>query len=227
MADLTPKQRAALQAAGEVQLGMRLGLGSGTTVHLIVAALGERIRRGELHDLQIVVASSRTEAAAQRAGLPLVNLNDLPQLDLAIDGADEIDPQWRMIKGGGGALLRERIVLASARQKLIVVDDTKPVPVLGTVWALPVEVVQFGWRGTEDRLRRIGTTPRLRMAGNAPFVTDEGNFLFDCPFGPIADPAALDHTLRTIPGVMDHGLFIGFADRVLVGGADGVRLLER
>ncbi len=204
---------------------MRLGLGSGSTVNLIAAALGERMQRGELHDVQVVVASRWTEAAAHAAGLPLTTLDDVPQLDLAIDGADEIEPQRNMIKGGGGALLRERIVLAAAAERLIVVDESKLVATLGERWSLPVEVVQFGWRVAEAALRRLGSEPVPRMDGTQPFITDEGNLILDCAFGRIPDPAALDRQLRSIPGVMDHGLFIGMADRVLVGGVDGVREL--
>lgn len=225
MSELSPKQRAALHAAQQVRSGMRLGLGSGSTVNLIAAMLGERQVRGELRDVRVVVASRWTQAAATSAGLTIATLNEMPQLDLAIDGADEIDPQRSMIKGGGGALLRERIVLAAAEQKLIVVDESKLVPTLGERWAVPVEVVQFGWPIPEAALRRLGSQPALRMDGAQPFVTDEGNFIFDVPFGLIHDPRQLDAALRAIPGVMDHGLFIGLADQVIVGGADGVREL--
>ncbi len=225
MHDLTPKHRAALQAAAEVCSGMRLGLGSGSTVNLIAAALGERARRGELRDLRVVVASRWTDAAAREAGLTVVDLNDHPQLDLAIDGADEIDPQRNMIKGGGGALLRERIVLRAARERLIVADESKLVRTLGERWALPVEVVRFGWRVAEAALQTAGLNPVLRMDGDAPFVTDEGNYIFDCRCGPITDGDALLEVLCAVPGLMDHGLFIGLADRVLIGTADGVRAM--
>lgn len=216
MAD-SPKQRAALQAAQEVQPGTQIGLGSGSTVNLITAALGDRLRHGALHDIAVVVASRRTEAAAREAGLTITTLEATPELALAMDGADEIDPRRNMIKGGGGALLRERIVLGAARQRLIVGDESKLVQTLGERWALPVEVVQFGWKVADAALRRLGVEPRLRMQGGAVFVTDEGNYILDCPFGLIHDPVALDRELRTLPGVMDHGLFLGLADRILVG----------
>lgn len=225
MNELRSKSRAALHAANLVQAGTRLGLGSGSTVNLIVAALGERIKRGELPDLHVVVASSWTETAALAAGLPLTTLDDVPLLDLSIDGADEIDPQRAMIKGGGGALLRERIVLAAARQRLIVVDESKLVQTLGERWPVPVEVVQFGWKVAAARLHEIGGRPELRMEDSKPFVTDEGNFILDCAFGRIADAHALDVTLRAIPGVMAHGLFLDFADRIVIGTVDGVREL--
>lgn len=223
MAELSSKQRAAAQAACVVRSGMRLGLGSGSTVNLIVAALGERVRNGDLGDINIVVASSRTEAAARAAGLRIVALNDQPQLDLAIDGADEIDPRRTMIKGGGGALLRERIVLQAAAQRLIVVDESKLVQTLGERGAVPVEVVQFGYRPAELRLQALGAQPTLRLRNGQPFVTDEGNFIFDCAFGPILDPVALGQQVRAIPGVMAHGIFVDLCDRALVGTVDGVR----
>lgn len=222
MADLRLKQQAALAAAQLVTPGMRLGLGSGSTVNLIVAALGERYERGELADMRLVVASRWTEAAARAAGLTLTTLDEQPQLDLAIDGADEIDAERRMIKGGGGALLRERIVLAAARQRVIVVDESKLVPQLGARWPVPVEVVPFGWRVAHAALLALGGQSTLRMDGGAPLVTDEGNLILDCPFGPIADPAGLAQSLRAAPAVMDHGLFIGLCDRVLIGTASGV-----
>lgn len=225
MANMNAKQRAALHAADEVRSGMRLGLGSGSTVNLIVAALGERLKRGELRDLRVVVASRWTEAAARSAGLTIVALNDMPQLDLAIDGADEVDPSCAMIKGGGGAMLRERIVLAAASDRLIVVDDSKLVQTLGERFALPVEVVQFGWRLSEAALRASGFNPLLRTVDGTPLITDEGNYIFDCRTGPIADAEALLRTLHTIPGVMDHGLFLHMADRVIIGTLDGIRTL--
>jgi ribose 5-phosphate isomerase A len=222
MADRSLKQQAAEAAAQLVQPGMRLGLGSGSTVDLIVAALGERARRGELADLRIVVASRWTKAAVEAAGMTLTALNDLPQLDLAIDGADEIDPQRRMIKGGGGALLRERIVLAAARRRLIVVDESKLTPVLGARWTVPVEVVQFGWRVAEAAIQALGGRPTLRMADAAPLLTDEGNLILDCAFGQIADPVGLSQALWAAPAVMDHGLFIDLCDQMLVATAGGV-----
>ncbi len=222
MAELEPKERAALHAANVVRPGTRLGLGGGSTINLVVAALGQRMANRELYDLKIVVASSRTEQTALAAGLPLTTLYDQPQLDLAIDGADEIDRQRNMIKGGGGALLRERIVLAAAAQRLIVVDESKLVQTLGERWALPVEVVQFGLPVAEAALRQLGAQPQLRMAGTQPFVTDEGNYILDCRWDLIHDPRALAHELCSIPGMVAHGLFLGLADRVIVGSADSV-----
>jgi ribose 5-phosphate isomerase A len=225
MVELTPKARAAFYAAQQVQSGMRLGLGSGSTVNLIVAALAQRMAQGEVDDIQVVVASRWTEAAAYESKLSITRLDDVTQLDLAIDGADEIDRQRNMIKGGGGALLRERIVLAAATQRLIVVDDSKLVHTLGEQWAVPVEIVQFGWRVAEAALRRLGTEPQLRTENDEPFITDEGNFILDCHFGLIQEPQSLSQMLYAVPGVMDHGLFLGLADCVIVGGNEDVQEL--
>lgn len=226
MAENIAKQHAARQAAAEVQPGMRLGLGSGTTLYMVIAALGGRVRAGELPGMRAVTASRWSAAAAREAGIELVTLDGEPSLDLAIDGADEVDPQRNMIKGGGGALLHERIVLAAAKQRLIVVDDSKLVRTLGERFALPVEVVPFGWHVALAGMRRLLSDargePALRRSGGEPFVTDEGNWIVDWPTGPIADAEALARSLRAVPGVMDHGLFLGFAETVLVGSAAGV-----
>ncbi len=213
------KRRVAFDAAALVRPGMRLGLGSGSTVALIVAALGERVQRGELDGLVVIAASSHTEAAMERAGLRVSSLDNYPRLDLAIDGADEIDGDLQMIKGGGGALLRERIVLAAAAERVIVVDRTKVVPVLGTRWAVPVEVVQFGWRVGERLLAELGAQPSRRMVAGQPMLTDEGNFILDCLFGHIPDPRTLATRIALIPGVVAHGIFVDLADTLLVGDA--------
>lgn len=220
------KEQVARAAANEVRSGMRLGIGSGTTVYLIIAALGEQLRQGVLTDLQVVVASHVAETKAREAGLPLTTLDAQPWLDLAIDGADEVDGQRNMIKGGGGAMLHERIVLGAAEHKLIAVDDSKLVQRLGEHWAVPVEVVRFGSHVAERILHDYGAGPQLRMDGDTPFRTDEGNIIFDCHLGPIADPKALADALHAIPGVVAHGLFLGYADRVLVGTVDGVHELS-
>ncbi len=221
------KRRAAVEAAAAVRDGMRLGLGSGSTLFLVVAVLGERVRRSELRDLAIVAASSRTEREMERVGLRLSTLDDYPQLDLAIDGADEVDPQFAMIKGGGGALLRERIVLAAAAERLIIVDESKLVPVLGTHWAVPVEVVRFGWRVAERALAALGARPVLRARAGQPVITDEGNYLLDCAFGPIADPSRLAALIAGQPGVVAHGIFVDFADRILIGRPGGTETRTR
>jgi ribose 5-phosphate isomerase A len=216
------KRQAAAAAAASIHNGIRLGLGSGSTVFLIVAALGERRKAGDLDDLVVVAASSRTEAALQTAGIPISTLDDYPRLDLAIDGADEVDPGLALIKGGGGAMLRERLVLAAADERMIIVDTSKLVPVLGTRWAVPVEVTRFGWRVAERALIGLGAKPTMRRAGEQPFITDEGNYVLDCWFGQIPEPAALAGRISGLPGVMAHGIFVDFADRVLIAGPTGI-----
>ena len=221
------KHRVASEAAKHITSGMRLGLGSGSTVALVVAALGERLHRGDLHDLKIVAASTRTEAALAQVGLPLTTLDEDPELDLAIDGADEVDPQFAMIKGGGGALLRERIVLAAAAEQLIVIDESKVVPVLGTHWSVPVEVVRFGWRVAEHALGTLGSEPVLRTKGGAPVITDEGDYILDCAFGPITDPERLAAHISGQPGVVAHGIFIDLVDKLLIAGSNGIETRQR
>ena len=221
------KQQAADAAAALIYDGIRLGLGSGSTVFLIVEALGRRLRAGELSDLVVVAASSRTENALDAAGIPINTLDDYPQLDLSIDGADEVDPGLAMIKGGGGAMLRERLVLAAARERMIIVDTSKIVPVLGTRWAVPVEVTRFGWRVAERALIDLGAMPKMRLTGQQPFISDEGNYVLDCQFGQIPDPAGLASRISGLPGVMAHGIFVDFADRVLIAGPNGIETRQR
>lgn len=221
------KQQAADAAAALIYDGIRLGLGSGSTVFLIVAALGRRLHAGELSDLVVVAASSRTENALDAADIPISTLDDYPQLDLSIDGADEVDPGLAMIKGGGGAMLRERLVLAAARERMIIVDTSKIVPVLGTRWAVPVEVTRFGWRVAERALIDLGAMPMMRLTGQQPFISDEGNYVLDCQFGQIPDPAGLAGHISGLPGVMAHGIFVDFADRVLIAGPSGIETRQR
>ncbi len=221
------KRQVAAAAAARVADGMRLGLGSGSTVNLVVAALDQRVRDGALSNLHIVAASSRTEAAIVKIGLRPDTLEKYPELDLAIDGADEIDPQFVMIKGGGGALLRERIVLAAAAARLIVVDESKLVPMLGVAWSVPVEVVPFGWRVSERGLRALGARPVLRTRAGVPAITDEGNYILDCAFGMISDPARLAALIAGGPGIVAHGIFVDLADELLIAGRAGVEIRRR
>lgn len=212
------KLNAARQALALVEDGMCLGLGSGSTASLFLELLGEKVRNG----LKVtgVPTSTATETLARRWQIPLVSLNDSPVIDLVIDGADEIDPQHNMIKGGGGALLREKVVAAAAERRVYIADDSKLVSSLGA-FPLPVEVVQFAWKLLVRKLEKFGGEVRRReLSDGSPFTTDEGNFILDCRFGAIDDPAALAAQLSSVPGVMEHGLFVGFADEIIVGRAD-------
>ena len=216
------------RAAGEaavrlVQDGMMLGLGTGSTVAFVLAALAERVRNEGLR-VSGVPTSRRTEERARALGIPLTNLAATPELDLAIDGADEVETRsLSLIKGLGGALLREKIVAASARRFVVVVDESKVVARLGTRAPVPVEVVQFAHVATARRLERIGGHAVLRLAPDgAPFVTDNGNLIYDVHVGgPIADAAALERAFAAIPGVVESGLFTSGVARVFVGYSDG------
>jgi ribose 5-phosphate isomerase A len=198
---------------------MALGLGTGSTAKFAVEAIGRRLERGELRDIVGVPTSNQTRELAQSVGIPLVTLESHPSLDLTIDGADEIDPHGNLIKGGGGALLWEKIVATASRQLCIVADESKLVTRLGESFPVPVEVVAFGWTTHEPALRDLGAQPSLRVAANGePFRTDEGHFIIDCTFaGGIADPHRVDQAISSRPGVVETGLFLDMSPVVIVG----------
>jgi ribose 5-phosphate isomerase A len=222
-----PARAAAVAAARtRVEAGMTIGLGSGRAVFALVEALASKWRGPS--GLRAVTASSATEARARAAGIDLVELDGELVLDLAIDGADEVDRGLGLIKGGGSALLREKLVMAAARRVVIVAEATKFVERLGTIHPLPVEVVRFAWQSTRLRLLELVPSAVLRVAADgAPVVTDEGHYLIDCVV-PNADLAALGAAVKATLGVVEHGLFLGMADEVLLGRTDGsVRVLRR
>lgn len=221
------KQQAANRAVELVQPGMVLGLGSGTTALLAVRRLAEQLHAGHLHDIVGVPTSLGIEQEARCLQIPLTTLEEHPVLDLTIDGADEVDPQLNLIKGGGGALLREKIVAQASRQEIIIVDETKLVPVLGTRWTVPVEVIPFGWPSQAEYLKMLGAQVTLRQQNGVVFKTDQGNLILDCQFGPIPDAYALATKLKTRTGIVEHGLFLDLASAVIVAGADGVRRLSK
>lgn len=219
------KQAAGEAAAELVQDGMAVGLGTGSTATWMIAALGRRVQAG----LSIVgiPTSERSAAQARSLGIPLITFADRARLDLTIDGADEIAGEsLNLIKGLGGALLREKLVAAASDRLVIVGDQGKLVDQLGTT-PVPVEVVEFGWQTTQARIEALGGMPVLRMGPNGtPFRTDGGNLILDCAFGLIADPAALETRLKATLGVIATGLFIGMARSAYVAGPDGVRVLS-
>jgi ribose 5-phosphate isomerase A len=222
-----PARAAAVAAARtRVEAGMTIGLGSGRAVFALVEALASKWRGPS--GLRAVTASSATEAKARAAGIDLVELDGELVLDLAIDGADEVDRGLGLIKGGGSALLREKLVMAAARRVVIVAEATKFVERLGTIHALPVEVVRFAWQSTRLRLLELVPSAVLRVAADGPpVVTDEGHYLIDCAV-PNGDLAALGAAVKATLGVVEHGLFLGMADEVLLGRTDGsVRVLRR
>lgn len=225
------KLAAARRALDFVEPGMRLGLGTGSTAALFVELLAERVAAGL--KVACVPTSEATHAQARRLGIPLASLDDYPELDLTIDGADEFDPDFALIKGGGAALLREKIVAAASRDMVVVADASKRVARLGR-FPLPIEVNLFGLKATlrliAREARAVGCegaiTPRLAPSG-APLMTDGGHALLDAAFGAIPDAAALSLALHSVPGVVEHGLFLGLARTIILGEADGARVLRR
>jgi len=226
---MNPKQAAAERGAELVQSGMVLGLGSGTTSTLMVQSIGRKLREGTLQNVIGVPSSSGIAAVARESGVPLTTLDAHPRLDLNLDGADEVDPNLGLIKGLGGALLWEKIVATASKQVVILADDTKLVARLGTKAPLPVEVVPFGWKTHLAFVESLGGKPILRTEPDGrPFVTDEGNYILHCRFeGGIPDPADLEARLLGRAGIVGTGLFLGVANQVIIGRADGVEVLTR
>lgn len=222
------KQQAAEHAVSFVESGMVVGLGAGTTAAFALRRIAQLLRDGQLREVVGIPCSKAVEAEARRLAIPLTTLNEQLVIDLTIDGADEVDPELNLIKGGGGALLREKIVAQASRREIIVVDEEKLSPMLGTHWAVPVEVVEFGWRTQARRLESLGAQVTRRVGGDgAPFTTDQGNFILDCAFGPIAQPAQLATAISAGAGVVEHGLFLGLATDVIVTGKAHMRHLRR
>lgn len=224
----TLKARAAERAVAMVESGMVLGLGSGSTALFALRYLSALIRDGKLRGVAGVPTSVRVEQEAIRLEIPLVSLDDRPVIDLTIDGADEVDPDLNLIKGGGGALLREKIVAQASRREVIVIDESKLSPRLGTKWAVPVEIVPFGWSATARYLETIGALPKLRTnADGAPYRTDQDNLILDCAFGPMANPSEIAAKIKARAGVVEHGLFLGLATEIIVASASGIRRITR
>ncbi len=219
------KQMAAERGAELVESGMTIGLGSGSTATLMVQALGRKLKEGTLRDIRGVPTSSAIAAVARESGVPLTTLDEHPALDLDIDGADEVDPNLDLIKGLGGALLWEKVVATAAKRLIILVDESKLVPRLGSKAPLPVEVIPFGWKAHVPFIESLGGTPALRSGKDGkPYVTDEGNYILDCRFDAIRSPAALEAKLLTRAGIVATGLFLGMTDQVIIGKADAVEV---
>ena len=225
------KRAAAARAVEFVRPGMRLGLGTGSTATHFVELIGERVRAGL--DIIAVPTSEATLADAKRCGIPLTTLDETPELDLTVDGADEIGPGLCLIKGGGGALLREKIVAAASARMIVIADHSKNVATLGQ-FPLPIEVTSFGLASTQRALDKAisavqapGKLTLRRGKNGHAFVTDGGHWILDAALVRIDDPVALAHALSDVPGVMEHGLFIGLAQMAIIGGPDGVKVVER
>ncbi len=219
------KQLAGEKAAEYVKDGMIVGLGTGSTTYYAIKKIGARVEEG----LEIIgiPTSIQTEKIAMEWRIPLSNLREHPAIDVTLDGADEMDPNLDLIKGMGGALLREKIVANASKKEIIVIDPTKLVDKLGTKSPLPVEVSAFGWNKCKEALEGLGGIPELRLKDGEPFQTDNGNFVIDCRFDGIEDPIWLESTINNIPGVMENGLFLRLASLVIIGTESGVKLLER
>jgi ribose 5-phosphate isomerase A len=222
------KQQAAERAVEFVESGRVVGLGHGSTAIFAVRRIAQLLHEGQLRDILGVPSSLQVEEEARRLGIPLTTLIEHPVVDLTIDGADEVDPHLDLIKGGGGALLHEKIVAQASHREIIVVDESKLSPALGTHRPVPVEVVPFGWRSQVAYLESLGAQVILRRNGRGnPWQTDQGNLILDCHFGPIPDPAQLAIRLNARAGIVEHGLFLGLATDVIVAGSQGIRHLKR
>ncbi|MEP7240904.1 MAG: ribose-5-phosphate isomerase RpiA [Devosia sp.] len=224
------KRQAAEAALSEIRPGMRLGLGTGSTARLFVELLGSRVRDGL--DVLCVATSEATATQARDLGIPLTSLDETPELDLTVDGADELDAGLRLIKGGGGALLREKIVAAASRRMVVIADSSKLVATLGR-FPLPIEVNRFGLGATLRALAEIAAShaaiggSKVRTApGGEPFVTDGGHLIVDASFGRISRPEALSADLKQVPGVVQHGLFLGLCHRAYVAWPDGAKIID-
>jgi len=216
---MNSKKAAADKAISFIQNDMHVGLGTGSTAYWAIDGIGRRVREEGLK-IKAIATSNRSEEQARGLGIPIFSFADIDMLDITIDGADEVDQNMNLIKGGGGALLREKIVASNSRQLVIIVDENKMVRHLGKFW-LPVETAVFGWEKTLKKLAALDCTPHLRMNNDAPYVTDNGNYIVDCDFREIIQPEILHEQINSIVGVMENGLFIKMATKVVVGHENG------
>lgn len=219
------KRLSAERAIEFVKDGQVVGLGTGSTARFAIEGLARRVREG----LTIlgVPTSIVTAKMAEDVGIELVDLNEIAGVDITIDGADEVDGDFNMIKGGGGALTREKLVALASSRRVIIVDESKLVKVLGDGWPVPVEVLPFAWRLSSARLESLGCKPELRLKNENPFETDNGNYILDCKFGPISDAPRLEKEMKLVPGVLECGLFIGIANTLVIASGDRVEVKEK
>ena len=219
----TLKQQAAVKAVEFVHPGMVVGLGTGSTAEHMIVILGGKVREGM--SIRGVPTSRHTEELARKHGIPLIETDDAWSIDVAIDGADQVDPHLNLIKGGGGALLKEKIVAAAARQFIVMVDHSKCVPILGKFCPLPIEVIPFGWGSTARHIEKLtGAKVLLRERHGRVVTTDSGHYILDVHIGSIDQPAQLENDLNRVPGVVETGLFVGRTTLLIVGTPDGVRV---
>ncbi len=222
------KQEAARHAVEFIKSGMVVGLGTGSTAAYAVKQIAGRLQAGDLKNIVGIPTSIRTEKLARELDIPLEGLDAQPAIDVTIDGADEVDRDLNLIKGGGGALLREKVVAQASRRNIIVVDESKLSPRLGTHWALPVEVIPFAAKTEENFLKALGAAVTLRLDANGqPYQTDQHNYILDANFGEMADPHRLAQKLNERAGIVEHGLFLDLASDVIVAAQDEIRHLKR
>lgn len=214
-----PKQIAGEKAASFIKDGMNVGLGTGSTAFFAIQKIGQRIKDEGLK-LRCIATSDESEKLARELNIPVYDFNEIKELDITIDGADEVDKNYNLIKGGGGALLREKIIAYITKHYIIITDESKVVETLGK-FRLPVEVVQFGWQRTFDHLQSLGCMPTLRQKNNQPFITDNGNYILDCDFKQIENPEALQAAIHAVPGVVEVGLFVNRTNTLIVGYKNG------
>ena len=217
------KRLAAEKACEYIEDGMILGLGTGSTVEYALRKIGKMVNGGM--KIKGIPTSVRTKKIAIEEKIPLISLDENPEIDLTIDGADEVDSELRLIKGGGGALAREKIIAYHSKKLVIVIDETKVVKMLGIDFSLPVEVIKFGWNLTKNKLQEFNCNVDLRKIMNNPYITDNSNYILDCEFDRINEPEQLEIDINNIPGVVENGLFIGLADEVIVGSKQGIKTL--
>ena len=222
------KKEAGISAVDFVQPGMVLGLGTGSTAKFAIEDIGLRLKDGRLKDIVGIPSSIETEKRAREHGIPIITFDDRQEIDLTIDGADEVDPDLNLIKGGGGALLREKVLAQSSRRNVMIVDESKLTPKLGTHWPVPIEVIPFAWKPVANFLKSLGAEPVLRMeTKETPYTTDQNNYILDAHFGPISNPDELALKLAQKAGVVEYGLFLGTASEVIVATSHGIRYQKR
>jgi ribose 5-phosphate isomerase A len=220
------KKLAGEKAVDHIEDGMIIGLGTGSTIEYALRKIGKLCREGL--DIKGIPTSIHTKRIANEEKIPLTTLDENPVIDLTIDGADEVDSNLNLIKGGGGALTREKIIAFNSKKVIIVIDDSKIVKCLGIDFSLPVEVVKFGWTSTKKTLEGFDCEVELRkVMGEEPFITDNSNYILDCEFERIEEPAQMEIDINSIPGVVENGLFIGLVDEVIVGGKQGISTLNK
>jgi ribose 5-phosphate isomerase A len=223
---MNAKQLAAAKAVSFIESDMIVGLGTGSTAYWAIEMIGEKVQKNELK-IKAIATSKRSEEQAKNLNIPIVSFAEIDKIDITIDGADEADEKMNLIKGGGGALLREKIVASNSKKLIIIVDESKLVKHLGK-FSLPVETVVFGWEKVFQKLCMFDCLPKLRLESNKPYITDNGNYIIDCGFGEIQNPAELHEKINSIVGVVENGLFVNMASKVIAGFENGdVKIFEK